>query len=31
MNRWSDALKTGASVTDLIGTLISLPEHVVRF
>ena len=31
MNRWSDALKSGASVTDLVGALISLPEYVARF
>src|SRR5450432_394287 len=31
MNRWTDALKSGASVTDLVGALISLPEYVARF
>jgi hypothetical protein len=31
MNRWTEALKTGASVTDLIGGFISLPEYVARF
>jgi hypothetical protein len=31
MNRWTEALKTGSSITDLIGALISLPEYVGRF
>ena len=31
MNRWIEALKTGSSVTDLVGTMIAMPEYVARF
>ena len=31
MNRWADKLNSGASVTDLMSAVITLPEYLARF